>query len=103
MRSENVVYFLYDLETTGKYSDRCVIVEIAVKVVSNSKKFLDGDKVWVRRVKPTHPIPLLATKVHGLRRAVDHRKARHHRKVFDWVTIFYLSSIIQLDDFYHGR
>ena len=63
LRNENVLYFLFDLETTGfgTYSD---IVEVAMIVVNNLKERISYS-TFHELVKPAKMILPQASKVHG--------------------------------------
>jgi len=63
LRNENVLYFLFDLETTGfgSYSD---IVEVAMIVVNNLKEVISHNP-FHELVKPAKMILPQASKVHG--------------------------------------
>ena len=77
--NENVLYFVFDVETTG-FGHEADIVEIAMAVMSNSKRRLDGDGLFCMRAKPAKAIHPEASALHEM-------KAEHlaHEPLFEVV------------------
>ncbi len=63
LRDDNVIYFAFDLETTG-LGHGSDIVEIAIAVLDNRKMRLDGGIILHEFSKPRLPLTCLAPNIH---------------------------------------
>ena len=65
LQNNNVLYFVFDLKTTGLNRNNCDIIKIAMAVVNNNKKQI-GDEVFHQLVRPTARMEPGAECTHGI-------------------------------------